>query len=239
MENIDLDVFLKEFIHKYYRRMVVAFKTRMEKANDKEYTLSLYRKRMGGMTDFRLEINEDYKTIIEHFEGDYKLGRPFKGSLKTLRRMHSFYYHEDTILPEFVQRSDEEIARVFGEYIAFQKFKQYLNDIGTAETMNSNKENTDDPQARNKGFTTARQVLTVHYLLKYCQVKNIDNTEKARFIHFLTGKNYDNIYKRVQSPLNGSDKYINEDLKYVRRYFEQLGMKEVVKMINNELEQSA
>ena len=136
--------------------------------------------------------------------------------------------------------TNEELIRLFSEYKVYEKFTEFITEeaktyITSGNELVSAVAAPEDFNEKNKEFTTARQVLAFHYILKYCQVKNVDNTEKARFIQFLTGKNYDNIYKRVQSPLSGTDKYITEDLKFVRVYFEKLGMKEVVKMITNEL----
>lgn len=89
----------------------------------------------------------------------------------------------------------------------------------------------------NPDFTTARQVLAVLYLLEYCQVKEVDKTQKARFIEFLTGKNYDNIYKAVRSPLASKvGNFRREDLQFIRPFFENLGLVEIVKMINNQLD---
>lgn len=139
--------------------------------------------------------------------------------------------------------NDEELIRMYAEYQVNQKFteflteeaKPYLNQQNATSETIATIEDTPENE-KNKEFTTTRQVLAIHYLLKYCQVKNVDNTEKARFIQFLTGKSYDNIYKKVQSPLNGSDKHIAEDLKYIRTYFERLGLKEIVKMVSNEID---
>jgi transcription initiation factor TFIIIB Brf1 subunit/transcription initiation factor TFIIB len=108
-----------------------------------------------------------------------------------------------------------------------EEIKSIFIETETASTL----KNTE----KSKSFTTARQVLAVHYLLKYANVKNIDRTEIARFIQFLTGKNFDNIYKKLQSPFKLNDKYLKEDLRYVKDYFERLGMQEIVKMINNEI----
>jgi hypothetical protein len=88
---------------------------------------------------------------------------------------------------------------------------------------------------RNPEFTTARQVLAIHYLLKYSKVDQASNADVARFIEFLTGKNYKNIYKRVCNPLGSRDKELNEDLRFIRDFFEKLGLTEIVKMINNEI----
>lgn len=94
----------------------------------------------------------------------------------------------------------------------------------------------------NKEFTTTRQVLAVHYLLDYCDVRGIDSTAKARFIQFLTGKeigaaNIKNttIYKRVRSPFVKNDKKLVEDLQFIRKYFEELGLKEIAESITKEI----
>ncbi len=92
----------------------------------------------------------------------------------------------------------------------------------------------------NPEFTTARQVLAVHYLLQYAKTKNVNKTEIARFIEFLTGKNYDSIYKRVRDPAKsrketlGSSRELEKDMDYVKSRFERLGLTEIVRMIENE-----
>lgn len=88
----------------------------------------------------------------------------------------------------------------------------------------------------NPEFTTARQVLVFHYLFNYLKVSNIDRTEKARFIHFLTGKNFDSIYKKLGTPYKENMKAAKKDLRFVRDYFEKLGLREIVKMINNDID---
>lgn len=95
----------------------------------------------------------------------------------------------------------------------------------------------DEQIIQNKDFTTARQVLAMHYLFKFLQVKDIDRTVKANFVEFLTGKNNKNIYDALSNPLstkNGS--FRMDDLIYVRKHFENLGLNEIVKMISNEID---
>ncbi|MFP5265563.1 MAG: hypothetical protein ACLGJB_27050 [Blastocatellia bacterium] len=102
-------------------------------------------------------------------------------------------------------------------------------------------ESRKEPQAeseavtRNPEFTTARQVLAIHYLLQYRQMTQATNADVARFIEFLTGKNNKNIYKRVCNPLGSRDKELTDDLRFIRAFFEKLGLTEIVKMINNEI----
>jgi len=88
---------------------------------------------------------------------------------------------------------------------------------------------------RNPEFTTARQVLAIHYLLKCLEVRNVDKTVIARFIEFLTGKNYDSIYKKVREPLKLKDTEVRKDLEFVKAYFMKLGLSEAVRMIDNEM----
>ena len=67
-------------------------------------------------------------------------------------------------------------------------------------------------------------------------MKNIDNTNIAKFIEFLTNKNSKNIYDSVRNPLASKDKnFRKKDLNYIKPYFENLGLNEITKMIDNEI----
>lgn len=94
-----------------------------------------------------------------------------------------------------------------------------------------------------KGATIAQQVLAVHYLLDAVDVNGkTDKTEVARFIQMLTGKELGaakiadtSIYKKVKKPLAENDKQAEEDLRFIRPYFEKLGLKSIVAKINKEI----
>ena len=95
---------------------------------------------------------------------------------------------------------------------------------------------------KNKEFTTSRQVLVVYYLLNtfdrtaYSQT---DRTVVARFIEFLTGKNYDNIYDTLSNPLKGLDnrnkKKFMKDIEYIKNHFSNLGLQSVIEQIKNDI----
>lgn len=98
-------------------------------------------------------------------------------------------------------------------------------------------QNTGNPE-----FTTSRQVLAMHFLFEHCNVNNVDTTDKARFIQFLTGREINaksiantNIYKKLKSPFPASDKALTIDLQFIRNYFEKLGLIEIVNKINKEI----
>jgi len=121
--------------------------------------------------------------------------------------------------------------------LEIQKLKQLMTLEGKSKTEAPTKI---EAAERNPEFTTARQVLAVHYLLQYAKTKNVNKTEIARFIEFLTGKNYDSIYKRVRDPAKsrketlGSSRELEKDMDYVKSRFERLGLTEIVRMIENE-----
>jgi hypothetical protein len=135
--------------------------------------------------------------------------------------------------------SDDDIIWAFAEYKTCELFLEFLDSEKQKYTPLDNKISNSEGVITNKKqiaeFTMARQVLAIHYLMKYCQVKDVDQTAIARFIYFLTSKHHGNIYKLVRNPLKGTLLKNNEDLKFIRKYFEELEMEEVVKMINNEM----
>lgn len=112
-------------------------------------------------------------------------------------------------------------------------FYRFLNNYGNSEQQNEDsKESIIESQN-----TTARQVLIMHYILKYLKVDNIDATKRAELIQFLTGKSSKNVYDLVRNPLTTKQgDFRQKDLQVIRIFFENLGLEEIVKMINNELE---
>jgi len=102
----------------------------------------------------------------------------------------------------------------------------------------SSTENEEETK-RNNEFTTARQVLAMHFIFDQLQVRSneIDRKVKAEFAQFLTSKNHKNVYDAFQNPfVTKQKKFRFEDLQYIRTYFENLGLSEIVKAINNQLD---
>lgn len=117
--------------------------------------------------------------------------------------------------------------------LEIQKLKQQMALEGLGRKQRDSQSETIQ---RNPEFTTARQVLAVHYLLRYVKAQNVNKTEIARFIEFLTGKNYDSIYKKVREPLKIKDSEAKKDLKFVRTHFLKLELSEIVRMIDEEMD---
>lgn len=108
----------------------------------------------------------------------------------------------------------------------------------------SSLQNTVETKTEKKEFTTARQVLAIHYLLQELKVSSntVDKTEIARFIQFLTGKETGvskikdtSIYKKVKSLLSKNDRQLELDLQFIRIYFEKLGLNDITDKINKEI----
>jgi hypothetical protein len=197
--------------------------------------------------------------MLEH---EYKIGKEFELAIKLMRKNYrkrildnsalvsetesdkgnsengNFDSTDKSETVNIYQYSDRELIHLFAEFKAAQRFDEFLitvNPSSSNEGLFAETVSVLDISDKSKEFTTARQVLAIYYLLKYCKVKNIDKTEIAWFIQFLTGKNFDNIYKKLQNPFKLNNKSLKEDLWFIRDYFERLGMQEVVKMVNNEI----
>lgn len=87
------------------------------------------------------------------------------------------------------------------------------------------------------GRTRNRALLTIHYLLKSLRAKE-NNTKKSAFASFLTGysehtlrQDWSNIHGKADE--NGTA--WENDMRFVRRHFEELGLSDIVELINKDL----
>lgn len=111
------------------------------------------------------------------------------------------------------------------------------------EVKNENPYTDSETQSKDKDFTTKRQVMAMYYLLNELDknTNSIDRTVKARFIHFLTGKNESNIYKTLADPLKGLEnktnkKSIFKDLEFIKEHFDNLGLNSISQKITNDMQ---
>lgn len=95
-------------------------------------------------------------------------------------------------------------------------------------------ENIEIQDSKNPEFTTTRQVLALRYLLKYAKAKNAKNNAQKNFVHFLTGKDKSTVFKKFDDPNLGYSKD-GADLNFVKQQFENIGLSEVVRMIDNDM----
>ncbi|HMX25828.1 MAG TPA: hypothetical protein PLD20_24495 [Blastocatellia bacterium] len=128
-----------------------------------------------------------------------------------------------------------------GYYMRCQKALKKYEQLAALDDQRAEKELVSPTSSKNPDFTTARQVLAVHYLLKAAGMRadSVDKSNVARLIEFLTGKNYRNIYDCVRDPFKISDRETAKDLKFIKPYFEKLGMTQITTLIEKELKFTA
>lgn len=154
-----------------------------------------------------------------------------QGKIRLLRECIINYEHD----------TEDDLELPFWEMVDgyYKRCKKALKKFEQLEQLEA--EQNPLTATRNPDFTTARQVLAIHYLLQAAGMSysDVDKSNVARLTEFLTEKNYRNIYDCVRSPLKTSDKSAEKDLKFIRPFFEKLGLTEVVKMIDKELKFTA
>lgn len=141
------------------------------------------------------------------------------------------------------KKSEEELVYFFADQKAKDIFFDYVlkQDEEKLEEMCRKFEETANSEALtlNKEYSNYRRTAAIYLLLEQLGAdKRADFTQKSvsRFLEFLTGVKEGNMYERVNEIYNqGYKKSHHSDLRYVRKYFEDMGLKEVAQDIDNVL----
>jgi len=133
------------------------------------------------------------------------------------------------------------------EYIDFLqaisvKHKKFLGDeaILMISNFDSGQIHNAVVDGAKEDVTLRKKVLALKYLFDELNINN-DKIAMAEFIKLVTGKEPNqvtkdgNIYKWLKNPFPTSDKVLNENLMFIRPYFEKLGLTTVVDRINKEI----
>ena len=117
-----------------------------------------------------------------------------------------------------------------------------------AEQINLAVSATSEQPEPDKEFTKARQLLTIHYLLKAGWDIEPRNSHPmsaiVRLAHLLTGTKYTNLqnsdlYKKyMQMPHYKTGEQLVVDLKFIRPYFTELHIEKGVQLIDEEIQKS-
>lgn len=92
---------------------------------------------------------------------------------------------------------------------------------------------------KHQDLTLDRATLFMNYLLAFSKA-NCHNTKKAEVISFLTGYSKNTIGDKLSAlHSKADDNFVayEKDMKIVRKYFESLGLSEIVKMIDRDLKE--
>jgi len=91
---------------------------------------------------------------------------------------------------------------------------------------------------RGKGGSHYQNLLAIHYLFEYLKVKN-NKKARSRFASFLTGFSQNTLYNDSLNIHNKQDidgVEWEKDMEIVRDFFEDIGLAEITRMIENDLE---
>jgi hypothetical protein len=95
-------------------------------------------------------------------------------------------------------------------------------------------------------YSNSQLVLIFYYFFKYSGIEprvNTDIAPIAKFLHLITGKEFSNtqssdFYKKLsKAPNHIGDKSLIDDLNHIKPLFQKVELNEIVKMIDNEIDQ--
>lgn len=157
--------------------------------------------------------------------------KKYKTFLQTLLIKYKVLFHEGSIT-ETVNNFIVELNSSITDYMEMDK-----------PTLPIQKDNSDNLlEEDTKKNTIRQQVMAIHLLFQAFDCMNNDATQRARFIQFLTDKELGaksihrtSIYDVTKQPFAVSDKKLIDDLDKIRPYFVDLGLTQVVKLIDEML----
>ena len=145
-------------------------------------------------------------------------------------------------LIDFKIKNGISINPTYAEIEEWQKDPEEKN-IAQSQTQEQDQDQTQEQDHKpipETDITLNRQFLALYYMLNELDNKAFsrNKSEIARFIQMLTGKNYDNIYKRTKNPIKDpsertSAKY-QSDIQFVKDCFRNLGLVGIVRKIEND-----
>ena len=158
------------------------------------------------------------------------------------------------LAPEWRRLSVEEITdfvercRDFLHYARAMIYLQMEPEAPGSEQIKLAVSATSEQPEPDKEFTKARQLLTIHYLLKAGWGIEPRSSHPVsaivRFAHLLTGTKFTNLqnsdlYKKyTQIPHYKTGEQLITDLKFIRPYFEELHIVNAVQLIDEEIQKT-
>lgn len=166
-----------------------------------------------------------------------------KQHIETLATVKDKILYLTEIKTDFLQNKsgwDIEIGTPFDRKCELEIKK--LNEVLKLEA------HTTTPKAKPRlgEYSNSQLVLIFYYFFKYSGIEprvNTDIAPIAKFLHLITGKEFSNtqssdFYKKVsKAPNHVSDKSLIDDLNHIKPLFQKVELNEIVKMIDNEIDQ--
>ncbi len=147
---------------------------------------------------------------------------------------------EKWMLLESSHNTDQQQADIY-----IGKCNKAIEIINSENKVSSNNTSTSEKSDKlisipDTDTTLNRQFLALYYLLNEVdkELFGRNKSEIARFIHLLTGKNYDNIYKLTKNPVKDpaerTSKKYQSDIQFVKESFRKLGLNKIAHKIEND-----
>jgi len=120
-----------------------------------------------------------------------------------------------------------------------------ITEPSAVTVIKSEPENNQDTKKKKSQFTVPRQLLAIRYLMKYAKIDTAitDTTKLIRLAQLITGREENkeagntNLYRQWNSLFKKDSNRRIQDLVFVKEYFEALELGEVVRFIENEIEE--
>lgn len=191
---------------------------------------------------WRIDLNDFHKSV------DYRKTDLVNKVISDLQ-----YFKKEEVQNLFIEKVIQEIEKQKTENIfngdqakRNNSIKAIVNQLLEYKHAKSSQVVEPERKLTNPKFTLHRQCLAMYYLLKYSNVKlkvGVNDTDVARFIQLVTGRGNDSTeirntstYKVYRKIFNKEDKRNYQDLVFIKPYFEKLGLSEIVKMIDNDMD---
>jgi len=200
------------------------------------------------------ENGSDYAPV--HKIIDERLLLKYKGKLKTfynkgitdylLQRSFKLLELQDELGKDDPEQflSDDEYKTYLEMLHRLLRMRRELAIVGTEIVAEEEENAAEDNSTTNPEHTARRQTLAIYYLNMNFAINKSSEKALAHFIHFLTGKNEDNIYKVLRNPLKISDikkkradDELVKDLEFIKTYFDNLGSTAIIKAIERDIQE--
>jgi len=166
-----------------------------------------------------MEVNAIQRFLSEQFEANFSSDFA-KFSVFLKKGIDDFFDKSFLDIEEKTKNYDPRIREISVWMYSHEKKE---TDINTSKVYDT--------------FTQARQVLAIHYIMEELKVEDdVPNTKKGEFLQFLLRRDYDELRKAIAKPFGvKSSVKQKDDLRFIKQYFENLGLGNIVRKINNDL----
>lgn len=189
-------------------------------------------------------IIEELEEKLENEKAKEKTGIEAKDEFQELlKRLKTIRTYKDKIaylIKEKIQYEQNQSGldkNIENEKTFAEKCDLEIKKLTDLKSLEQNEVVSKESLKKHKDLTLDRATLFLNYLFTFAKA-NCHNTKKAEVISFLTGYSKNTIGDKLSSLHSKADEnYLNykKDMEIVSKYFQNLGLSEIVEMINRDL----